>query len=230
VTSETCSPALRPRIVRQRGAARRLALAACAAVLGLSACRAPRAGMLRGTPTTQRLPETALPAGYRRQVFRWEYRDALFTARGDGVARVAPPDSVRLDFFADGGMGGGFAIIIGDSLFVPGGSDAKRYLPPVPMLWAALGKLIVAAPDTTTHMDGDTLRADIGHDPTWRVAFAPRGLIQIEHLAKGRIVERVTRSDTAQVEYRHNGARRTLRLSNLRTHNESGFDAAIWKH
>jgi hypothetical protein len=198
-------------------------------MLAATACRAPRAGMLRGTPTTERLPATTLPPGYRRQVFRWEYRDPLFTARGDGVARIAPPDSVRLDFFADGGMGASFAVIIGDSLFVPGGSDARRYLPPVPMLWAALGKLTVTAPDTSTRMDGDTLRADIGHEPTWRVAFTPEGLRQIEHLAKERIVERVTRAATGEVEYRHNGARRTLRLSNLRTYNESGFDAAIWR-
>jgi hypothetical protein len=180
-------------------------------------------------PTTERLPQTSLPPGYRRQVFRWEYRDPLFSARGDGVARIAPPDSVRLDFFADGGMGGSFAVIIGDSLFVPGGSDARRYLPPVPMLWAALGKLTVTAPDTSTRMDGDTLRADIGHDPTWRVAFGADGLAEIEHLAKGRIVERVTRAATGDITYRQNASRRTLRLTNLRTYNESGFDAAIWK-
>ena len=31
------------------------------------------------------------------------------------MARIAPPDSVRLDFFLDGGLGGGYAIVVGRS-------------------------------------------------------------------------------------------------------------------
>jgi hypothetical protein len=42
-------------------------------------------------------------------------------------------------------------------------------------------------------------------------------------------VERITRSAGGDVEYRHNSAGRSLRLSNVRTFNESSFDAAIWK-
>jgi len=46
-------------------------------------------------------------------VFQWELVDGEITARGDGVARIASPDSVRLDFFLGGGMGGGAAVLIG---------------------------------------------------------------------------------------------------------------------
>jgi len=203
------------------------AVAAVAAVVA-AAC-APRAGPLLGVPTTRRLPNTALPPGHRRLVFRWEYRERVFSARGEGVARIAPPDSVRLDFFLENGATGGCVALIGDSLTVPAQNEVRRYLPPVPMLWAALGRITIVGPDTTVRVDGDTLRAEIGRDPIWRMAFGSDSPVRVERIAGGRIEESVERTDSTRVVYRQPGAGRSLVLTVLRRFAETRFDAAIWR-
>ena len=128
---------------------RRVALFAGAVSMWGLAC-APRAGKLAGTPTPVRFPNTDLAKGHQRIVFRWEYVDLALAAKGEGVARIAAPDSVRLDFFLDGGLGGGFAILVGDSLTTPGGDDVRRYLPPVPLLPHATNSASSAAINETT--------------------------------------------------------------------------------
>jgi hypothetical protein len=93
----------------------------------LACASIPRAAPLTGTPAPRSLPSTALSSGYRRTVFQWEYREKIFRAHGEGVARIAPPDSVRLDFFLENGAAGGFVILLGDSLFAPAQDDAARF-------------------------------------------------------------------------------------------------------
>ena len=155
---------------------------AVGALLVLGCVRAPAAGPLRGVPTPRPLPETELPEGHWRIVFRWQYRERVFSARGDGVARLAAPDSLRLDLFLDNGSAAGMVILIGDSLTVAGQEGAERYVPSYQLLWAALGRVTVTGADTVTRLDGDTLRADIGSDPTWRLAFGSPGLVRIERI------------------------------------------------
>lgn len=196
-----------------------------ASVLGLGC--APRAGPLTGLPVVQRLPVSGLPAGHNRLVFRWEYRDPIFAAKGEGVARLAAPDSVRLDFFADGGLGGGYAILIGDRLATPADDDAIRYLPPVPLLWAALGRLQVVGQDTTARLAGDTLRADIGREPVWRAAFTATSLVSLQRIDGKRLRESVRR-DSSTIAYRNYGSRRRLTLTLLRQIEDPPYDEAIW--
>lgn len=204
-----------------QGALRLVALA-----LAVAAC-APRVRPLVGTPVVDRLPESTLPPGHTRLVFRWEYDDPIFSARGEGVARIAPPDSARLDFFADGGMGGGYAILVGDRLTTPADDGARRYLPPVPLLWAALGRLQVTGTDTTARLAGDTLWADIGREPVWRAAFAASSLVSLQRIEGNRLRESVRR-DSSVVAYRNFGARRRLTLTIQRRIADPPFDEAIW--
>ncbi|MEP7383913.1 MAG: hypothetical protein ABI910_19660 [Gemmatimonadota bacterium] len=192
----------------------------------LVAC-APRVSPLTGLPVVERLPTSALPSGHTRLVFRWEYGDPIFSAKGEGVARIAAPDSVRLDFFADGGVGGGFAILVGEQLSTPANEDAMRYLPPVPLLWAALGRLQVSGQDTTARLQGDTLRADIGKGPVWRVAFAGTGLVSLQRIDGGRLRESVVR-DSSLISYRNFGSRRRLTLTLTRRLADPPYDEAIW--
>src|SRR6478609_4634569 len=92
-------------------------------------CRPPRIKPLQGAPApVQQLPKGDLPEGHRKIVFKWELRDGDMSARGDGVARVASPDSVRLDLFLGGGFGGGAAVLIGDSLRAPGPEMARKLI------------------------------------------------------------------------------------------------------
>ena len=138
------------------------AVIAVASLVAGMAC-APGARALKGTPTRATLPASVLapdPALWR---FTWTYKDETFTANGDGVLRIAPPERARLDFFLRNGMSGGYAVMIADSIFVPGPDMVKRFLPPPPMLWAALGRLALPpSRDTIARLDGDTLRADLG--------------------------------------------------------------------
>ncbi|MEX0908498.1 MAG: hypothetical protein WDZ58_01935 [Gemmatimonadaceae bacterium] len=85
------------------------------------------------------LPGSELAPGYRQVVFDWEFEQGDARMRGEGVVRIAPPDSARLDLFLGGGFGGGAAILVGDELRAPLVESARRLIPPAPMLWAALG-------------------------------------------------------------------------------------------
>ena len=201
----------------------------CLAVLLAASACAPKVRPLTGVPYPDRVPETRLPEGHARLVFRWEYGDPIFSARGEGVARIAPPDSVRLDFFADGNLGGGFAILIGDRLATPANDDAIRYLPPVPLLWAALGRLQVSGQDTVAFIASDTLRADIGRSPVWRAAFSGSSLISLQRVDDHRLREAVRR-DSSVISYRNYGSRRRLTLTLLRRIADPPYDEAIWHH
>jgi hypothetical protein len=200
-----------------------------ALVLAGAAC-APRARPLTGIAApAARVPAGALPPGHHHVVFRWRYEDADMNARGEGVARIAAPDSARMDFFVDPGMGAGYALLVGDRLDAPGISLVRRYLPPPPLLWASLGRLRVpAAADTVARVDGDTIRADIGRAPVWRVTFAGERLIRLERIDDGRVVERVVRAGD-DVRYEHLGARRSLALTVTRRTEAPPFDESIWR-
>jgi hypothetical protein len=200
------------------------------ALLSLGACRPPRVAPLEGAPAPSRtLPRGTLPAGHRKIVFRWELRDGEMVTRGDGVARIASPDSVRLDFFLGGGFGGGAAVLIGDSLQVPGPDALQGMVPPRALLWAALGRLDVpASADTTVRVDGTVLRADIGSPVQWRATFSGDTLSRLERVEGGRLQEWVARGADGAVRYRNEGARRSLSLDIQRSDAVPPFDPSIW--
>ena len=176
-------------------------------------------------------PSVELPAGHRQLTFTWEYTEPEMLIRGDGVARMASPDSVRLDLFLGGGFGGGRAYLIGDTLDAPGGDLVKRYLPPAPLLWAAMGRLRVPnAVDTTARVDGKTIRADIGRNPQWRAAVVDRQLVRLERIDDGRLREWVERRASGTVLYKHETSHRTLTIRITRTEDNAAFDASIWNH
>ena len=96
------------------------------------------------------------------------------SGRGDGAARIAAPDSARLDFFLAGGFGGA-AILIRDSLDAPGGDMVRRFIPPPTLMWAALGRVALPnLPDTVDQDGRSRLRADIGNPVAWRLTFRRR--------------------------------------------------------
>lgn len=209
------------------GAAR--ALLGSLLFLAPAAC-VPRAKPLAGEVAPARLPDTALRGGPRQISFRWRYEEGEFGVSGDGVARILPPDSVRLDFFIGGGLGSGRALLLGDTLITSGGDEVRRFLPPAPLLWASLGRLsLPPAADTTARVDGDTLRADIGRGPVWRVTFAAGQLASLVRIDGGRIVERVDRrAGGTDLHYENARAHRSLSLTVTRDQQVAGFDADIW--
>jgi hypothetical protein len=185
---------------------------------------------LRGAP----VPPSSIPrvgiTGTRQITFRWEYNEESIVARGEGVARLASPDSARLDFFVDGGFGNGHVLVFGDRVIAPGGDMVAKMIPSPPMLWAAVGRLAVPpSADTTAAVDGSRLRADIGSDPGWRATFEGARLISLEHVEGGHVTETVTRASDGTVRYSNPGTRRTLRITVTREEEVASFDASIWR-
>jgi hypothetical protein len=200
-----------------------------AVVLVLLAACTPRAAPLKGVLAPDRaLPSIALPGGHRHIVFKWDYQEGDIAARGDGSIRTAAPDSARLDFFLGGGLGAGGAVLIGDSLRAPHADLARRYIPPAPLMWAALGRLAIPSlADTVVRVDGALTRADIGRPLQWRVAIKGDTLVELEHVSDGKITESLTREANGTLTFRAPGARRTLKLTVVREEPGS-FDASIW--
>lgn len=199
-------------------------------LLAVGCIRAPHAPPLSGTPAKVTLPLTDLPAGHSSVTFRWTYSDPDMRMRGDGVARIAGPDSARIDFFLDGGLGGGRAILIGDRVRIPGMNLMARFLPPPALLWATFGRLSVPpSADTVVRLDGATLRAEIGRDPVWRSAFAGGELRRLERIDGDRLREWVVRDSVGGARYQNPVARRTLGITVIRTDTTADFDAAIFR-
>ncbi len=204
---------------------KRLALFIIAAAFGCVPSAAPLKGVLA---PDRSLPALSLPSGHRHLVFKWDYQEGDIAARGDGSVRTAAPDSARLDFFLGGGLGAGAAVLIRDSLRSPHAELARRYIPPSPMMWAALGRLAIPAlPDTVVRIDGDLLRADVGRPAQWRVTIRGDTLVALEHISGGKITESIARAADGVLTYRAPGARRRLDLTILRDEPGS-FDASIW--
>lgn len=208
---------------------RRAGAAVAASFLLAGAGCAPKVKPLQGAPLTVPFPIVELPAGHRQMTFQWEYTEPEMVIRGDGVARSASPDSVRLDLFLAGGFGGGRAFLIGDTLDAPGGDFVRRYLPPPPLLWAALGRLRVPnAADTTARVDGKTIRADIGRNPQWRASIVDRQLVRLERIDDGRLREWVERRQSGTIVYKHETSQRSLTIRITRTEDSAPFDDALW--
>jgi hypothetical protein len=190
---------------------------------------APRLKPLGGDLAPAVLPNGQLPPGHRQIVFDWEYSDPDLSGKGNGVARIAAPDSVRLDFFLAGGFAGGAAVLIGDTLQTPGFEIVRRLIPPPTLLWATLGRSVFpVTSDTVLKKDGDLLRADLGRPVQWRVTFRGDTILRLERVEGGRIAEWIERSAGNYLEYRQETARRTLKMHITRVDAVGDFDASIW--
>ena len=134
-------------MIRQRVLLDRLrALSYIGAVVGAAAC-VPHPGPLlpASLPPLDRDSAAAwagatLPRHARAIRFRWRYRDEQLSAAGRGQVRIAPPDSLRLDYVATLGVKSGAGVVIGDSVrWADPEKDFRSLVPAIPMLWAALG-------------------------------------------------------------------------------------------
>ena len=207
-------------------AARRL-VAIAAAVAGIGC--APRLKPLGGDIAPVALPRTEMPVGRRLIVFDWEYADQEMNGKGNGVARVSSPDSARLDFFLAGGYAGGSAVLIQDSLQLPGIDMFRRLIPPPTLLWALLGRsAFPVTRDTAIRRDGVFLRADLGKPVEWRATFRADSLIRLERVDGERVIEWIEHTADQRIEYRQEAARRSLKLRITRVDTVGRFDASIW--
>jgi hypothetical protein len=126
-------------------------------------------------------------------------------------------------------MGSGAAVLIGTDLRLPSESGAAAFVPPPPLLWAALGRLALPPlTDTVARLDGDVLRADIGHPVQWRVTFDGGTLSRLEHVRDGRILEWVSRTPDGHIRYHDESDRHTLDLVLTTSADTGPFDDSLW--
>lgn len=209
---------------------RRSALAGAAMVMAASGCaRLPRLQPLTGEPIAAALPVAELPRGYHKVVFNWELHDPRFSARGEGAARIAWPDSARIDLFAAGASASTAAVLIGDSLRVAGNERARELLPAPALLWALFGRLDLGAQaDTVARVNGQTLAVDVGRPVRWRATFRADSLVRLEHVQQAHVIEWVDRRDEHHVVFRDEADRRSLDLVITVNQPVAPFDASIW--
>lgn len=204
---------------------------AAMSLLTLAAACAPRIHSLPGVaPLDATLPSFPLPVTPQKVTFKWELDQGQIVARGDGVARLGPPDHARVDLFLGGGFGAAAAaVLVGDSLMVPPGSNGRDLVPPAPLLWAALGRLALPpVSDTIIRVSGDTLRASLGSPVQWRITAVGSQLTRVERVSGERIVEWVDRIPGKKVRYELSG-RRSLVLDIEIQQPVPPFDASIWR-
>src|SRR5207245_9782063 len=81
---------------------------------------------------------STLPVSRTAMRFRWRYRDERVSGGGRGQIRLAPPDSLRLDYVATLGMASGAGVLIGDSLvWADPNKDFRSLVRAAATLWSA---------------------------------------------------------------------------------------------
>jgi hypothetical protein len=168
-------------------------------------------------------------SGHRRMEFRWEYRDYSVRSGGQGLIRLAGPDSARLDLLTDGGFLPAPAILIGSGpIWSPVGESMTGMLPAAELVWAAVGRLAVpAARDTVKRVSEGIVHVEIGSGPTWRATFDRNRLASLVRAEGRRVTARVTRAADGSVTYVR--GRSTLTITEVRVINAEPFDPEIWR-
>jgi hypothetical protein len=117
-----------------------------------------------------------------RLVFSWNYTEENARFSGQGATRVQPPYMARLDLFGPRGETYLSAAAVGDELRLPAALNPslRAMVPPVALLWTALG--VLRAPEgatlQATQQRGDTLIISYTRDQDRWSFRAIRGKLQ----------------------------------------------------
>lgn len=92
--------------------------------------------------------------------FKWRYHDERISGGGRGTVRVAPPDSMRVDWATTFNVKTGAAVLVGDSLLW---ADPKQEFPESPppavqVIWTALGLIHPPRAAMTVYAGRDSTR------------------------------------------------------------------------
>jgi hypothetical protein len=202
-------------------------------LLALGGCAPKLAPLINAVPIAQQrdtLPRIELPRVHQRIVFTWRLTEAELTVRGEGAARIAAPDSARIDLFLMGGLGSGAAWVIGDDMRLQAPEALRQVLPPPSFLWAALGRFSIPPGRDTVVVRGDiSLTAEIGPSPRWRIGMESGRVTRLERADGEKLVDRLDRRADGSLVYLHGPTRRQLTLVISRIDTVPAFDASIWQ-
>jgi len=122
------------------------------------------------------------PAGPAVHRFKWLYRDGRQSAGGRGSARVAAPDSVRVDARGPLGQGRSSGVVVGDSiLWAEPEDNLIEAAPNVALMWALFG--VARAPGPGSTLLG-LERADL---TAWRIVEGPDTMEYVREPGRGRL-------------------------------------------
>lgn len=109
-----------------------------------------------------------LPTAHRLYRYRWLYRDDRSSVGGRGSARLAPPDSVRLDVAVALGVASGAGVVVDDTTLWGRPEDLlARFVPNYDLMWAMFGVARHPPPGAAiTGADDETARS-------WQYADGP---------------------------------------------------------
>ncbi|MDQ2670679.1 MAG: hypothetical protein M3Y31_08615 [Gemmatimonadota bacterium] len=108
------------------------------------------------------------PDAHQIYRYRWLYRDERSSIGGRGSARVAPPDSVRLDVSLALGVGSGSGVVVNDTMLWGRPQELlARFVPDYNLMWAMFG--VARQPPAGATITG----ADQGSSRAWRYADGP---------------------------------------------------------
>ena len=209
---------------------RGMALALLAAI-SAAGCAPKLAPLPNATPVprAEPLPVIQLPRHSQRIVFNWRLQESELEVHGEGAARIASPDSARIDLFVAGGLGSGAAWVIGDQMRLDAPDALKRVLPPPAFLWAALGRFsIPAGRDTVVARTDSVLTAEIGPNPRWRLSLRGQRITRLERAEGEKVIDRLERRADGSLVYFHAPTRRQLTLTITRVDSVAAFDVSIW--
>lgn len=122
------------------------------------------------------------PAGPAVHRFKWLYRDGRQSAGGRGSARVAAPDSVRVDARGPLGQGRSSGVVVGDSiLWAEPEDNLIEAAPNVALMWALFGVAREPGPGTTL------LGLERPGFTAWRIIEGPDTLEYVREPERGRL-------------------------------------------
>jgi hypothetical protein len=209
----------------------RLAVLWSFAAIGAAGCAPTLAPLPNATPVprAEPLPVIQLPRHSQRIVFNWRLQESELEVHGEGAARIAAPDSARIDLFVAGGLGSGAAWVIGEQMRIEAPDALKRVLPPPAFLWAALGRFAIpAGRDTLVSRADSALTAEIGPSPRWRLSLKGERITRLERAEGDKVIDRLERRADGSLVYFHAPTRRQLTLTITRVDSVAPFDASIW--
>lgn len=187
---------------------------------------------------------STLPARHTLIRFRWKYRDRDKSYAGRATARIAPPDSLRLDYAGPFNWGAGAAVVVGDAtVWADPEKNFRSLVPAVRMLWAglgiarppALGAAVFGARTEGPDSSVRTWRFVEGEDTLdYRVATGRARLFEAEWRRQGKVVAR-SRAEldvrampaAARIDFPEDRARFEFTVGALDI--AAVFDSATWR-
>ncbi len=130
------------------------------------------------------------PASYRGHPFKWAFKSPDEGVGGKGNARIAPPDSLRLDMAGPLGSKRTSGMVLGDSaVWVTRQDVIDKIIPSYPLLWAMLG--VARRPPADAALTGGV----VGDVTAWEYAVGADTIEYVRTAGKAPTLQALVRQE-----------------------------------